>query len=221
MKQIFLFTALSAVLLAGCATAQNEDQGLQLNKRTDEERVTFLLSVAQAYFTEKDYKSAVNAYERVLQIDPTNKEARFIIGHVYINAKEYAKAEKILKELIKEYPEDFQLLNNLAWLYATAEDPKYRDGQKAVRLAQQAMVLNPTDHHIWSTLSEAYYVSGNYEKAYRAITHMASIASRYGKNVTKEQVEEYNEQIRKCKRALDIQKMLEEKESETDENKTP
>ena len=171
--------------------------------RTQSERVAFLLDVAQSYMNEKDYESAINAYERVLKVDPENQQARYIVAHVYINGKQYAKAEKTLTKLAKENPEDFKLLNNLAWLYATAEDPAFRDGKKAVELAQQAMVLAPDDYHVWSTLSEAYYVVGDYEKSYRAITHMASLAARYATDMTEESVNEYNEQIRKCKRAMD------------------
>ncbi len=88
-------------------------------------------------------------------------------------------------------------------MYATAEDLSVRDGQKAIRLSHEAMVLAPTDHHVWSTLAEAHYVSGDYEKALRAVTHMASLATRFGKNITEQSVKDYNEQIRKCKRALD------------------
>lgn len=171
--------------------------------RTQTERIAFLLDVAQSYLNEKDYTSAIDAYERILKIDPQHQQARYIIAHVYINGKQYTKAEKLLSELAKENPEDFKLLNNLSWLYATAEDPAIRDGQKAVKLAQQAMVLAPDDYHVWSTLSEAYYVVGEYEKSYRAINHMASLAARYAQDMTPEMVAEYNEQIRKCKRAVD------------------
>ncbi|MDF7807135.1 tetratricopeptide repeat protein [Pontiellaceae bacterium B12219] len=191
-----------------------ETSGLQINSRTDKERIQFLSNVAQVYFSEEDYVSAMNAYERILEIDPENPEALYIIAHVYINAKQYAKAETLLKKLIEENPDDFKLKNNLAWLYATAEDPRFRDGEKAVRYAQEAMVIEPTDHHIWSTLSEAHYINGEYEKAYRAIKNMALLASQYGTGITKESVENYNEQIRKCKRAWDTQKMLEGEEEE-------
>ena len=227
MKRVLIFTLVTAGLLSGTAVAQTTNSGssLNLDNRTDQQRIEFLHRVAQAYFAEKDYVSAVSAYERVLQIDPRHKETRYIIGHVYISAKQYKKAEKLLRSLVEENPEDFQLLNNLAWLYATAEDPAIRDGKKAVKIAQEAMAIEPNDHHVWSTLAEAYYVTGDYEKAFRAITHMARVAQRYGKNVTKEQVDEYNAQIRKCKRALDAQKMLEgdedsdESEADTAEEK--
>ncbi len=213
MKHLLL-AGLVLHALSGHLSAQQTNSisdsgfGLQISGRTDEERIKFLLQVATAYFAEKDYESAISAYERVLEIDPMNQEARFIIGHSYISANQYEKAEETLLRLIEDFPEDFKLKNNLAWLYATASDPSFRDGEKAIQLAHEAMVLAPTDHHVWSTLAEAYYVTGQYEKAYRAITHMAALAVRYGESITKESVESYNEQIRKCKRAWDTQKML-------------
>lgn len=219
MKTILIIAALTASISAIYAQTNapvetSSLSSLQVETRTDEERIEFLLNVADVYFKENDFDSAVNAYERILEIDPKHKQARYIVAHVYINAKQYKKAEELLLELMAEDPEDFKLLNNLAWLYATAEDPKFRNGKKAIKLAQEAMTLAPNDHHVWSTLSEAYYVSGEYEKAHRAIVHMASLAMRYGRDVTKEQVDEYNEQIRKCKRAWDAEKMFSEAEEE-------
>jgi len=166
------------------------------------------MEVAQAYTSEGDFQAAVNTYERILEIDPEHARAKYVVAYIYINAKQYRKAEVLLLALIEERPEDFQLLNNLAWLYATAEDPSMRDGRKAVKFAQKAMLLAPNDHHVWSTLSEAYYVSGEYEKAYRAITHMASLATRFGKGISEEAVKDYNEQIQKCKRALDTANVM-------------
>lgn len=182
---------------------------LQLSKsRSQSKRIEFLLQVAQAYAKEGDLKAAIDAYERILEIEPEHPQARYLVSHTYIQVKQYQKAEKMLLALIEERPNDFSLLNNLAWVYATAEDPAIRDGQKAIKYAQQAIVVSPNDHHVWSTLSEAYYVSGDYEKAHRAIMHMASLATRYGKGITKEAVEDYNEQIKKCKRAMDTAEVM-------------
>ncbi|RKX47379.1 MAG: hypothetical protein DRP64_01235 [Verrucomicrobia bacterium] len=171
--------------------------------RTQGKRIEFLLEVAQAYANEQDHLASIDAYERILKIDPEHQQARYIVAHIYISAKQYHKAETMLLALVEEHPDDFKLWNNLAWLYATAEDPSIRDGKKAISFAHEAMTLVPNDYHVWSTLSEAYYVSGEYEKAYRAVTHMASLATRFGTDITEESVKDYNEQIRKCKRAMD------------------
>ena len=210
-----LFPLAAALAQEGQPATAAPSSSLELSdKRTQSERIGFLIGVAQAYLAEEDFPAAINVYERILEIDPNHGQARYIVAHIYISAKQYGKAESMLIALIKESPEDFKLWNNLAWLYATAEDPLYRNGPKAIQLAHEAMTLAPTDYHVWSTLSEAYYVSGEYEKAYRAITHMANLASRFATDMTEESVAEYNEQIRKCKRALDTANALKGEETE-------
>lgn len=213
---IVLITTISAVAQQATnqVDAESQSLGLQVVDQPDEDRIQLLLDLGSVYFSDGDLESAITAYERVLEIDPMNKQARVTIVLACIATKQYAKAEQLLNGLIEDYPEDADHKNNLAWLYATAEDPAFRKGQKAIELAQEAMVLTPNDYHIWSTLAEAYYAAGQYEKANRAITHMISLAKRYGAGITEDQVKSYNEQIRKCKRALDAQKALQGDEEE-------
>ncbi|MCF7863456.1 MAG: tetratricopeptide repeat protein, partial [Kiritimatiellales bacterium] len=159
--KILIRCLLCCVVPLGTALAQEGEQpsavaappsSLELSSdRTPGERIAFLLDVAQAYVTEKDYDAAIDAYERILKIDPTNQQARYIIAHIYISAKQYKKAETMLLELVNETPEDFKLWNNLAWLYATADDLTFRDGTKAISCAHEAMTLAPDDYHVWST----------------------------------------------------------------------
>lgn len=195
--------------------AESQAPGLQAEDQPEDDRIQFLLDVALAYLSENDPLSAITAYERILEIDPMNVEARGRCSTAYIAAKQYAKAEQLMKSLIEERPKDFQLKNNLAWLYATAENPAFRDSQKAVELAQEAMVLAPNSHHVWSTLAEAYYSTGDYENANRAITHMVSLAMRYDPNMSRESIASYKEQVRKCKRALDTENALQAYGEET------
>jgi tetratricopeptide (TPR) repeat protein len=218
--KIFASLFIASLFLLTGAYPQGESESsvaggssLQLSfERSRSNRIEFLMEVAQAYAKEGNLAASIDAYERILEIEPQHHQARYLLSHVYITAKQYRNAEALLFELIDERPDDFTLLNNLAWVYATADDLSVRDGQKAIHYAQEAMVMAPNDHHVWSTLSEAYYMSGEYEKAYRAITHMAQLAMRYGKNITEQSVEEYNEQIRKCKRALDTANVMNEAE---------
>lgn len=199
----------------GDGATNSARSSLQISgERSQEERIQFLLDVAQSYSSEEDILSAIGAYERILAIDPAHVQARYVAGHLYITTKDYKKAEAVFLALIEEFPEDFKLWNNMAWLCATAEDPSIRDGKKAIKYAHEAMTLAPNDYHVWSTLSEAYYVSGEYEKAHRAILHMASLAIRYGTDVTEESVKEYNQQILKCKRAMDTAKSMEAAEEQ-------
>lgn len=206
----YLFSLLSlSFAQEGASPKKDPASSLKIShNRSQKERVEFLLEVANAYVIEQDLSSAIAAYERILESDPTHEQARYVVAHIYISAKQYQKAEGLLLELTTDHPDDFKLFNNIAWLYATAEDPSIRNGKAALKYAQEALLLAPTDYHVWSTLSEAHYISGDYEKAYRAVNHMAALIARYANNVTEESIKSYNEQIYKCKRAMDAEEVM-------------
>ncbi|MBN2685616.1 MAG: tetratricopeptide repeat protein [Pontiellaceae bacterium] len=206
---------LSSVAMTISGQTQDEEStgltisgGIKIETRTDSERIELLLNVADYYHDEGDFDSAVAALEKLLEIDPANKDARYKLSLEYLLAKKYAEAEKLLHALIDESLETYQFKNNLAWLYATATDPAFRKGKEAVKLAQEAMVDAPFDYHVWSTLSEAYYVTENYEKAYRASVQTADLARSNTTGLTPEQEAEYTRQIEKCSRAWEAQKVL-------------
>jgi tetratricopeptide (TPR) repeat protein len=57
------------------------------------------------------------------------------------------------------------ILNNFAWLLATCPDDKYRDGTKAVALAEKAIEINPQSEMIYDTAAAAYAETGDFKKA--------------------------------------------------------
>jgi len=59
--------------------------------------------------------------------------------------------------------------NNLAWLYAVAPDPQYRDGRKAVEYARRAVALFPNGDWL-DTLACAYGQAGDFRAAIDAET---------------------------------------------------
>ncbi len=183
-------------------------------EKTDGERINMLLRVGSIWFQEEDYHSALEVCRRILAMDPGHKECRYMIGMVYFQLEQYKEAVESMISLLEEDADDFRPFNNLAWIYAKSKDPAYRDSEKAIRLAQEAMVLAPYNHHVWSTLSEAYFIAGEYEKAVRAIRHLANLATTGGAQVSKEMVDTYNEQLRKCARALETQKFMGNKDPE-------
>ena len=62
-----------------------------------------------------------------------------------------------------------QSLNNLAWLLATCDDPKVRDGAGAVKFAEQAVAKTERKNPInLETLAAAYAEAGQFDKAVNA-----------------------------------------------------
>ncbi len=67
---------------------------------------------------------------------------------------------------MKLQPHDVGILNNYAWVLATAPEDKLRDGHRAVALATDA--CRQTEYkqdYILSTLAAAYAETGDFESA--------------------------------------------------------
>ncbi|HBO87892.1 MAG TPA: hypothetical protein DD620_04025 [Verrucomicrobia bacterium] len=202
MKKYILLITFAA---AAWGNAQNN-----ATATVPDERIEMLQRIGDIYFQDGDIENALETYQRILVIDPDNKPARSLIGLIYFNTSRYKDAVENMVALVEDYPEDFQTLNNLAWVYATSKDNAYRNAEKALELAQQALVLAPYDHHVWSTLSEAYYVAGEYEKANRSILHLVNLATSSDAKITEATVQTYNNQIQKCRRAIEAEALLRE-----------
>ena len=203
---------LSGIALAGERTGTPALFELRIGG-SNRERTDFLCQLAHAYLRDGEKERAIRAYERSLAIDPKLSEARFVLSYLYIDIGKYEKSEQLIRTLLAEAPSNFRLWNNLSWLYSTSKDPAFRDGKKAVEYAQTALVFAPYDYHVWSTLAEAYYVSGEYEKAWRAVREMTWLITQYGaEDVTRESLAEYNGQVEKCRRAVKTAKSIKDSE---------
>ena len=74
-------------------------------------------------------------------------------------------------------PDSPQVLNNLAWLYATCEDERYRNPKQAIALAKRAAALSESPH-VLDTLAESHYVNGQFEEAISASKNALDMAKK-------------------------------------------
>jgi tetratricopeptide (TPR) repeat protein len=119
--------------------------GLQLNYGESGRRLT-------GHFLEK-------IVLREIEQSPANPELRRLLGDLYYDKDRYAEAAAAYRSALSLDPGDPAVLNNLAWLYATAEDETVRNPESALSLAKKAADLDPSPH-VLDTLAEAYYVNG-------------------------------------------------------------
>jgi tetratricopeptide (TPR) repeat protein len=153
------------------------------------------------------YREALGAYCIARLYEPENNSARFGEASVYIQIHKYRRGLEILEKLADEYPKNFSIKNNIAWLYATAQDFSVRDGAKAVAVAQKALLLDPNNYHIWSTLAEAYFILGDYEKAQRSAE--SALREAQLSNAALPNITTYRSQVEKCKRAVEAMSLIE------------
>jgi len=165
------------------------------------------LLVEAADALQRDHLSqAEQLFQEALRMRPQAKEARFGIGALFIKQGRYADAITTMEALKEEFPNDFSILNNLAWLYATSTDHTVRNGERAIILAQEALLLQPNNFHVWNTLSEGHYVSGDYERALRAAQEALRLSREA--RVGRDRISEYQKQVDKCRRAAEAMQIL-------------
>ena len=174
----------------------------------NDQKIEMLRKIAGVYYQTKDYEYALKTYNKILKESPNDQEAQYMIGVIYITSKKYKEAIDHLEKQIDRYPNNYHGFNNLAWLYATADDKKFRDAEKSLDLSLKALALAPFDKHIWSTLAEAYFISGNFSKAKRAMQQVVDLATQEKGNLTQDMVKTYNSQIEKFDRALKTQELM-------------
>lgn len=144
-------------------------QAIRLTEGDDHPR----LELGLAYQLKGDPQKAQQVFESVLGKNPQTAQGREILaGNQVVLADLYAQ-QKLYGEAIRRYQEALRLEphmpvahNNLAWLYATCDDPKYRDPKAALDHAQLAVALTDGEQgDFLDTLAEAHFASGDYRQA--------------------------------------------------------
>ncbi len=119
------------------------------------------LSRAQVTFSRK-------ILEQQIAREPDKAQHYFMLGNLYYETGDFAAAEQQFKTALALNPDDPEILNNLAWLYATAPVAELRKPEDALQLAEKAARLSPRPH-ILDTLGESYFVNGRYAEAVQAL----------------------------------------------------
>lgn len=88
------------------------------------------------------------------------------IAECYEKLDVFEQAIKYYERCLILQPESPIGFTKLANIYGTCRDDKFRDGNKAVKLATRACELTKYEHHLClSVLAAAYAESGDFEKA--------------------------------------------------------
>ena len=116
---------------------------------------------------------AIAHYYEALRIKPDYANARVQLAMAFMQKGQTDKAIHQYRTALHFRPDWPEVLNNLAWILATHEDPEFRDGVQALQLAQKACELT---HHkeanFLDTLAAAYAETDQFDQA----LHTAQIA---------------------------------------------
>ena len=119
-----------------------------------------------AYGKKGQYDQAISDFTKALEIDPKDADAYNERGIVYGDKGQYDEAISDFTKALEINPRDAVVYNNLAWLFATAKETRFRNGEKALQLALKACELtdwkNPS---LLDTLAAAYARVGDFQNA--------------------------------------------------------
>jgi tetratricopeptide (TPR) repeat protein len=129
----------------------------------------------RAWHDKGDYGKAIVDYTKAIEIVPNDAFAYFNRGNSWVKTGASDKAIADYTKAIEIEPKFTDAYNNLAWLMATCPEGRYRDGKRAVELAEKAVKLEETPNRL-NTLAAAYAEAGRFQEAIktqeRAITKL-------------------------------------------------
>lgn len=122
--------------------AEAEDQMRRaLPLRADlETRAQMNLQLGAAMCAQGRCAEGISFVEEALRLDPDLDDADPVLGQVYSEVGNMAKALFYLRRAADRTPQNVAVLTRLAWLLATAA-PEYRDGATALKYAERAAAL--------------------------------------------------------------------------------
>jgi Zn-dependent protease with chaperone function len=100
--------------------------------------------------------------------EPPDARVYGALAMLYHESAKWDEALSAYEKALNLEPGNAVILNNMAWLLATAPDPGLRDPVRAVSLAEKAVSLERNPMYL-DTLAEAYYAVGKPQKALAVI----------------------------------------------------
>ncbi len=125
------------------------------------------------YFRQGNLEKAVEAYQKTIELDPTNQGAYVNLGVAYYQQEKFDLAEAQYRKALELKPDDGEVAYNLGALYLQQAlmkgDPPDQAGlAKAVKQLEQAIYLAPHLAEPLFSLGVAYRGLGQKDKAMEA-----------------------------------------------------
>lgn len=145
--------------------------------KIDPQSVLARFGLATAYQVNGKTVEAEKAFEALAAQNPGEPDVQEEVADLLAAQRLYARAIERYKVVLRLSPDMALAHNNLAWLYATADDPKFRDPAAALDHARKAVALSRGQvPDFIDTLAESLYVNHQYADAVKAETRALAVA---------------------------------------------
>ena len=128
--------------------------------------VTAHYNLSSALLEKGEIDEAIFHCQAALSIQPEHADAHTNLAAAFLKKGEIANAIEQYKKTLELAPRSVPALNNLAWIFATYSDPAFRDGTKALELAQEANEFSGRSNPVvLRTLAAAHANAGQFNRA--------------------------------------------------------
>ncbi len=141
-------------------------------------------ALGDVYWQRGDRKAAVEWSRRALEMRRDLPDALFRVALYDLDEGDYAAGLESLKQALEQRPDDRQMLDTLARVYAMCPDAQYRNADKAMNIARKLYGSDEQKMPVQglNTLAAAYAEAGNFEEAVR-LTKLAMDRAKGEQNV--------------------------------------
>jgi Flp pilus assembly protein TadD len=180
--QIYPLNPPMLVLLGGtylqAGNAPMASQHFALASKMWPEDVPIMMDLAYAQLMQGKWNAAIDTCHSALKISPHEPDILHILGGAYCFQQKFAEAIGPFKEALRCDPDHLSVLNDLAWVLATAPDPHLRNGAEAVKLAERACKISHQRVTLYEgTLAAAYAEAGRSKDAVETARKAIALAT--------------------------------------------
>ncbi|HTU24185.1 MAG TPA: tetratricopeptide repeat protein [Pirellulales bacterium] len=155
-----------ALIAAGSGKLDEAIGDLEELKDLAPDNAELRLQLGMFYSADKRPQQAIDTFSQILSSDSKNWMAHRGRADAYLNLGKQSEALSDYQAALELQPDDPSILNNLAWVLATAPDEALRDGKRAIELATAAAKATEyKEAHILSTLAAGYAETGDFKTA--------------------------------------------------------
>lgn len=138
-------------------------------------------NLAKALAKQGKLVEAIQHWQQLVQLNPQEWVLHSNLGTAYRRLGKLDKAIMHWEQALRLKPDHVNVINKLAWLFATNENPQYRDSVRAVELAERGCKLTAyKEPRLLDTLAAAYAEAGRFDEAVRTAERALELAKLLG-----------------------------------------
>ena len=161
-----------AIEKGGYSSAVKQFKDISVKKFSERENKLLSNTIKSLVFKiqgHEEYNNVFDLLVRWQKVLPDNMQLNLILADIYITESAYAKAVPLYETILSQNPNDYVVLNNLAWSYFSLGD------DRALETAERAYASNSNDGPVCDTLGWILVKSGQADKGLQYIQEALEI----------------------------------------------